>query len=59
MAFEVEQDMLIIFPSNLEHSVEPQSQVIQDRYSLATNFFAFGTFGYDNVKQLEIKQWND
>ena len=56
--FEVEEDMLIIFPSNLEHSVEPNSSN-QDRYSLATNFFAFGTFGYDNVKQLEIKQWND
>ena len=56
--FEVEEDMLIMFPSNLEHSVEPNSSN-QDRYSLATNFFAFGTFGYDNVKQLEIKQWND
>jgi len=56
--FEVEEDMLIIFPSNVEHSVEPNSSN-QDRYSLATNFFAFGTFGYDKVKQLEIKQWKD
>ena len=52
--FDVTEDMLIIFPSNLEHSVEPNSSQ-QDRYSLACNFFAYGTFGYDNVKQLEIK----
>jgi len=56
--FDVQEDMLIIFPSNMEHSVEPNNSN-EDRYSLATNFFAFGTFGYDNVKQLEIKQWKD
>ena len=56
--FDVEEDMLIMFPSNVEHSVEPNTSN-QDRYSLASNFFAFGNFGYDNVKQLEIKEWND
>jgi uncharacterized protein (TIGR02466 family) len=56
--FEVEEDMLIMFPSNLEHSVEPNSSDT-DRYSLASNFFAFGEFGYNKVKQLEIKEWND
>lgn len=56
--FDVEEDMLIMFPSNVEHSVEPNTSN-QDRYSLASNFFAFGEFGYDKIKQLEIKEWND
>jgi uncharacterized protein (TIGR02466 family) len=56
--FEVEEDLLIMFPSNLEHSVEP-NQSDEDRYCLAMNFFAAGVFGYDNITQLEIPKWKD
>jgi hypothetical protein len=45
---------MVMFPSNLEHSVEVNNSD-QVRYSVAFNFFAYGTYGYDNVVQLEIK----
>lgn len=52
--FEVKENDLLLFPSNLEHSVE-ENQSSRSRYSLAFNFFVYGSFGYDNVTQLEIK----
>jgi uncharacterized protein (TIGR02466 family) len=51
---EPTQHSMVMFPSNLEHSVEVNNSD-QVRYSVAFNFFAYGTYGYDNVVQLEIK----
>lgn len=47
-------NLLILFPSTLQHSVYP-SRSDQERYAVAFNLFAFGKFGYDRVTQLHIK----
>lgn len=47
-------NLLILFPSTLQHSVYP-SRSDQERYAVAFNLFAFGRFGYDQVTQLHIK----
>ena len=47
-------NLLILFPSTLQHSVYP-SRSEQERYAVAFNLFAFGKFGYDQVTQLHIK----
>jgi len=46
-------NLLILFPSTLDHGVMP-SQSNQDRYCVAFNLFAFGKFGYDQVTQLHL-----
>lgn len=46
-------NLLILFPSTLQHSVYP-SRSEQERYAVAFNLFAFGKFGYDQVTQLHI-----
>jgi len=51
---EPTQHSMVMFPSNLEHSVEVNNSD-QVRYSVAFNFFAYGVYGYDNVVQLEIR----
>ena len=44
-AISVNTHDLLIFPSWLEHSVEPNSKATTDRISLSFNTFAKGTFG--------------
>ena len=41
----VENNTLTLFPSWLEHSVEPNKNATTDRISLAFNVFAKGIFG--------------
>ena len=41
----VENNTLILFPSWLEHSVEPNEKATTDRISLGFNIFAKGFFG--------------
>jgi len=50
---EIEKDLIIIFPSHLEHSVR-KNKSNQNRYSLAFNYFIRGEFGIEEYK-LEIK----
>ena len=52
-AVRPQNNMLLLFPSTLWHSVFP-SESDNDRYCVAFNLFAFGQFGYDNVTQLAI-----
>jgi uncharacterized protein (TIGR02466 family) len=52
-AIRPKNNMLILFPSTLDHSVFP-SESDQQRYAVAFNLFAFGKFGYDQVTQLHI-----
>lgn len=52
-AIKPRNNMLILFPSTLTHSVfENKSE--QERYSIAFNLFSFGKFGFDNVTQLGL-----
>ena len=53
-AIKPKNNMLILFPSTLYHSVYPNESDIE-RYVVAFNLFAFGKFGYDNVVQLGIE----
>lgn len=53
-AVRPKDNMLILFPSTVEHSVFPSASD-QERYAVAFNLFAFGRFGYDQVTQLHIK----
>lgn len=53
-AIRPKNNMLILFPSTVDHSVFP-SRSDQERYAVAFNLFAFGRFGYDQVTQLHIK----
>ena len=50
---EVENDLIIIFPSHLEHSVQ-RNISNKNRYSLAFNYYVRGEFGREEYK-LEIK----
>ena len=52
-AIKPKNNMLILFPSTLKHSVF-ENKSFQDRYSVAFNMFAFGKFGFDNVTQLGL-----
>ena len=49
----VENDLIVIFPSHLEHSVQKNISN-QNRYSLAFNYYVRGEFGKEEYK-LEIK----
>ncbi len=53
-AIRPKDNLLILFPSTLQHSVYP-SRSENERYAVAFNLFAFGKFGYDQVTQLHIK----
>lgn len=53
--FEPKQDMLILFPSNLEHSVERNCSD-QTRVSLAFNVTGYGVYGYEGNTQIVVKQ---
>ena len=50
---DVEDGIVLLFPSHLSHSVEKNNSK-QDRYSLAFNFYVRGKFGKEEY-QLEIK----
>ena len=52
MTFKVNPGKLVIFPSNLMHSVE-ENKSNNDRYSLAFNLFCRGNFGH-NEGQLTL-----
>jgi uncharacterized protein (TIGR02466 family) len=52
-AIRPKNNMLILFPSTLNHSVYP-NQSDEERYCVAFNLFAFGKFGFDNVTQLGL-----
>ena len=52
-AIKPKNNMLILFPSTLDHSVLP-SKSDNERYCVAFNLFAFGKFGFDNVVQLGL-----
>jgi len=52
-AIKPKNNMLVLFPSTLDHSVLP-SRSDTERYCVAFNLFAFGKFGFDNVIQLGI-----
>ena len=51
-SFEPSEGMILLFPSHLQHSVETNLSN-ENRYSLAFNFYAKGTFGHDEC-YLEI-----
>ena len=52
-AIKPKNNMLVLFPSTLDHSVLP-SRSDTERYCVAFNLFAFGKFGFDNVTQLGL-----
>lgn len=52
-AIKPKNNMLVLFPSTLDHSVMP-SRSDKERYCVAFNLFAFGKFGFDNVTQLGL-----
>lgn len=50
---EPKEGMIILFPAHLLHEVDKNNST-EDRYSLAFNLYARGTFGYDEC-YLELK----
>lgn len=52
-AITPKNNMLVLFPSSLNHSVMP-SRSDTERYCVAFNLFAFGKFGFDNIVQLGL-----
>jgi uncharacterized protein (TIGR02466 family) len=53
--FEPKQDSLILFPSNLEHSVE-MNLSDQTRVSLAFNVTGYGVYGYEGNTQIVVNR---
>jgi uncharacterized protein (TIGR02466 family) len=51
---DVAENELVIFPSNLEHSVEINNSD-EDRISVPFNVVGYGVYGYESVTQIEIK----
>ena len=55
-SFPVENNVLVLFPSWLEHSVEPNKKATRNRISFSFNTFTKGTLGDNNtLKELILK----
>ena len=54
--FPIDNNVLVLFPSWLEHSVEPNKKATRNRISLSFNTFTKGTLGDNNtLKELILK----
>ena len=52
----VKDNLLVLFPSWLEHSVEPNEKATKDRISISFNIFVKGTLGEEEYKNQLILQ---